>query len=301
MNDSTPTVLVVDDEPFNVDILLEYLEETGYHIDTADDGQEAWEKLEAEPDKYDVVILDRMMPRLNGMQVLERIKQHPVLQSLPVILQTALAAKAEILEGLRAGAYYYLTKPFDEQMLLSVLSTAIDDRLRYRRAQADSDVASRTFGLMREATFRFKALHAARDIATALANAFPDPHRVVIGLSELLVNAVEHGNLGITYDEKGRLREQDRWEEEVLSRLADPAYADKEVTVIYRREADRICVTIRDQGPGFEWSKYVDMDPARAFDTHGRGIAMSRMISFDSIEYRGCGNEVEVTVAVAAG
>jgi CheY-like chemotaxis protein/anti-sigma regulatory factor (Ser/Thr protein kinase) len=296
----TATVLIADDEPFNVDILLEYLDATGYEIDTAMDGQQAWSMLEADPGRYDVVLLDRMMPGLSGMQVLERIKQHPVLQSVPVILQTAMAAKEEMLEGLQAGAYYYLTKPFDEDMLLSVLSTAVEDRMRYLQALEDSDVASRTFGLMHEAAFAFRTLHSARDIATVLANAFPDPKRVVIGLTELLVNAVEHGNLAITYDEKSRLREEDRWEEEVEARLTDPAYADRQVLVKYCRRGDAITVRIRDEGAGFDWQRYVDMDPARAFDSHGRGIAMSRMISFDEVLYHGSGNEVEVSVRITA-
>jgi CheY-like chemotaxis protein len=291
-----PNVLIVDDEPFNVEILLEYLEDTGYSLHTAEDGQEAWEKLEADPGLYDVVILDRMMPRMNGMQVLERIKQHPELQSVPVILQTALAAQDEILEGLQAGAYYYLTKPFDEAMLRSVMSTAVDDRMRYRRALEDSDLVGRTFGLMREGIFEFQSLNSARDLSTVLANACPDPRRVVIGLTELLVNAVEHGNLGITYDEKGRLREQDRWEDEVNARLADADNAEKQVVVRFVQEDDCIRVRIEDQGGGFDWQKYTEMDPARAFDSHGRGIAMSKMVSFDSLNYLGCGNQVEVTV-----
>lgn len=301
MNEANPEVLIVDDEPFNIDILLEYLDGTGYRTATAADGLSAWEILETDPARFDVVILDRMMPRMNGLEVLKRIKQHPVMCSVPVILQTAMAAKDEVLEGLRAGAYYYLTKPFDEQMLLSVLSTAVADRMRYRQALEGSDLVSRTFGLMREASFSFRSLAAARDLAHLLANACPDPRRVVIGLLELLINAVEHGNLGITYEEKSRLRDEERWESEVAGRLADPANAAKEVRVLYRRDPDRICVTIRDQGNGFDWNRYLDMDPARAFDSHGRGIAMSRMISFDRIEYRGCGNEVEVTVLTGAG
>ncbi|MCB1785671.1 MAG: response regulator [Chromatiaceae bacterium] len=296
MTATAPTVLVVDDEPINVDILVDYLEDSGYHIETAPDGQFAWDLLESNPEIYDVVILDRMMPGLNGMEVLERIKQHPVLQSVPVILQTALAAREEILEGLQAGAYYYLTKPFDQAMLLSVLTTAIDDRRRYQRALEDSDVASRTFGLLREATFSFRTLGSARDIAVVLANAFPDPRRVAIGLTELLVNAVEHGNLGITYAEKGQLREMDSWEQEVEARLLRPENVSKEVSVRYLRELDRIRVTITDEGEGFNWHDYLEMDPSRAFDTHGRGIAMSRMISFDELAYHGKGNEVEVTV-----
>lgn len=296
MSDTSPTLLIVDDEPFNIDILLEYLEDTGYATVTAEDGAEAWEMLEAEPTRFDVVILDRMMPRMNGMEVLGRIKQHPVLQSVPVILQTAMAARDEIVEGLRAGAYYYLTKPFEEEMLRSVVATALGDRQRYRRAIEGSELATRTFGLLHEATFRFRDLEGARGLANLLANAFPDPRRVVIGLTELLVNAVEHGNLGISYAEKTHLRETDAWQDEVEQRLQDPANAHKQVQVRYWRESDRIRVMITDEGAGFDWSAYLDMDPARVFDSHGRGIAMSRMISFDALEYHGRGNEVEVMV-----
>ncbi|WP_043109193.1 response regulator [endosymbiont of unidentified scaly snail isolate Monju] len=297
----TPRLLIVDDEPLNIEILLEYLEDGGYELDTAEDGQEAWEKLEAAPDYYDVVILDRMMPRMNGMEVLSRIKAHPVMQSIPVILQTALAAHDEILEGIQAGAWYYLTKPFEEDLLRSVLGTAIEDRMRYRRMQEESSMASRTFGLLHEARFRFRTLESARDLATMLANACPQPGKVVIGLSELLINAVEHGNLGITYDEKSVLREEHRWEEEVTSRLQDPVLGAREVEVCYLRGDEAIEITITDEGDGFDWQAYLDMDPARAFDTHGRGIAMSRMISFERLEYRGCGNEVVAIIELAEG
>ena len=82
---------------------------------------------------------------------------------------------------------------------------------------------------------------------------------------------------------------------------ADPAYADKVVLVRFARETSRIRVLIRDQGRGFDWQRYLNMDPARAGDIHGRGIAMSRMLSFDSIRYLGSGNEVEVTIHVPRG
>jgi len=116
-NQGLPTILIVDDEEFNVDIIMDYLEDGGYNLETAYDGSEAWEKLQAEPEYFDVILLDRMMPNMNGMEVLLKIKEHPVLKTLPVILQTALAAKNEVLEGMQAGAYYYLTKPFEEAML----------------------------------------------------------------------------------------------------------------------------------------------------------------------------------------
>lgn len=300
MINPTPTLLLVDDEPFNIEILLGFLDGSGYAVETAGDGAAAWRMLRTDPIRYDVVLLDRMMPGLNGIELLERIKQHPVLQSAPVIMLTAVSSKAEILEGLRAGAYYHLTMPLEREMLLSVINTAVKDRMRYNRARHESVAVGRSFGLMRAASFAFQTLEAARDLAILLANACPDPQRVVVGLTELLLNAVEHGNLGITYREKGELCEEERWEQEVASRLAHPLNADKEVQVRFTRGPEEIRLVIRDQGDGFDWQAFLEMDPARANDSHGRGIAMARLLSFDSLEYRGCGNEVEVAVRLLA-
>lgn len=299
-NQGLPTILIVDDEEFNVDIIMDYLEDGGYNLETAYDGSEAWEKLQAEPEYFDVILLDRMMPNMNGMEVLLKIKEHPVLKTLPVILQTALAAKNEVLEGMQAGAYYYLTKPFEEAMLQSVIAAAVEDRKRYKQAVDETKLFGRTFDYMNNARFEIQTLDAARDLATALSNACPEPARVVIGLLELILNAVEHGNLGITYDEKSELKENKTWEEEINKRLADPANQNKFVDVSFNREDEGVRIVIKDQGNGFDWEPYLEMDPSRIFDNHGRGIAMSRMVSFDSTEYRGCGNEVEVYAAKKA-
>lgn len=296
MTDKKATVLIVDDEPFNVEIILEYLDEEGYELRTARDGQDAWNQLEAEPGRFDLVLLDRMMPNMDGMEVLEKIKSHPVLMELPVILQTALASKQDIADGMKAGAYYYLTKPFEEETLRSVIGTAVGDRLRYRSMQQQIDMSSKIDELMQEGQFSFSTLDEARDMATMLSNICPDPQRVVVGMAELLINAVEHGNLGITYEEKGTLKDEGSWLSEVEKRLEMPQYSDKKVTVKIHRNNSKIDFIISDEGEGFEYSDFLDMDPDRAFDNHGRGIAMSRLLSFDHLEYRGKGNEVLVSV-----
>ena len=127
---ASPVILVVDDEPLNLDIIEEFLTGKGqpYIVERANDGVEAMEKLEADYNRYDVVLLDRMMPRMSGMEVLEKMSAHPELKYIPVILQTAKVSKEDILEGLKAGAYYYLTKPFTSDMLHSIVKTAVKDR-----------------------------------------------------------------------------------------------------------------------------------------------------------------------------
>jgi CheY-like chemotaxis protein len=100
----TPCILVVDDEPLNIEILTDSLEYAGYETVTARDGAEAWALLTDNPERFDAVLLDRMMPRMNGIEVLKRMRASPPHAIVPVILQSARAAKEDIVEGLQAGA-----------------------------------------------------------------------------------------------------------------------------------------------------------------------------------------------------
>jgi sigma-B regulation protein RsbU (phosphoserine phosphatase) len=292
MNRDVDTVLVVDDEALNLMLIKAYLQSGRYRLVTAGDGAEAWAMLQADPRGYDVVLLDLMMPRMDGMEVLKRIKSHPQLRVLPVILQTALASPKDIHRGIKAGAYYYLTKPFEREMLRSVVATAAKDHARYRRMQEQIDTTSRLCGLLHRADFRYRTLEEGRALAQLLANACPDPRKAVVGLGELMVNAVEHGNLGIGYREKGRLLEAGELAAEVQRRIALPEYRDRCVAVSYRRSEREIRIQICDQGAGFDWENYAEVDASRVFDAHGRGIAVARIMSFDRVEFAGRGNEV---------
>ena len=287
---------MVDDHALDRKLLTRHLEPEGYAVETASDGVEAWNILSSNPDRFDVILLDRSMPRMDGMELLARTKEDERLRMLPVILQTALAKREQILEGIRAGAYYYLTKPYDVEMLRSVVRTAINDYRGYRELQAQVRKGTDSLRLMQQAVFTFQTIEQAHDLGLLLASTCPNRESTVIGLTELLLNAVEHGNLGITYEEKSRLNSHAAWENEVNRRLALPENASKQAEVRFERCEDRIQFFIRDQGPGFDWKQYLNVDPQRAFDTHGRGIAMASRLSFSHLEYRGCGNEVVGTV-----
>jgi hypothetical protein len=114
-------------------------------------------------------------------------------------------------------------------------------------------------------------------------------------LKELLLNAIEHGNLGITYSEKDGLDMEDL-EVEVSRRLTLPEYREKRATINYSSDAEKVSFLIKDQGNGFDWQPYMQFDPERVFDTHGRGIAMANTSYFDKVEYHGNGNEVMAVV-----
>jgi CheY-like chemotaxis protein/anti-sigma regulatory factor (Ser/Thr protein kinase) len=298
MSDRT-RVLVVEDNEYDRALLHAHLREDEFAPEFAGDGVEAWGLLEQRAEQYDVVLLDKTMPRMNGLELLGRMKRDARCRTIPVILQTACVEREEMLEGIRAGAYYYLTKPYDAEVLLSVVRTAAADSHEIRELQKRLKRGLKVLSLLAEARFAIRTLDEARDLAGVLANACPDPETAVVGLTELLVNAVEHGNLGITYEEKSVLRSCHEWEAEVLRRLDLAENAAKRVDVHFERRGDQIHFHIRDEGNGFEWRRYLDIDPRRAFDTHGRGILLARHFSFTALEYRGRGNEVTATVSLA--
>jgi adenylate cyclase len=110
-------ILIVDDEPFNLDLLEQELTEQGYAIERAGDGAEALEKVPSF--LPDVILLDYMMPRMNGLEVLKRLRTDDQHKSIPVILLTAKATQEDKIKGLDGGADDYVVKPFDSFELLA--------------------------------------------------------------------------------------------------------------------------------------------------------------------------------------
>ncbi|OWW00244.1 response regulator [Rhizobium sp. R693] len=112
-----PLILAVDDTPENLEILQMRLEACGYEVATAADGEEGLAK--AHDIKPDLILLDVMMPKLDGISLVRMLKQDVSLRSIPVILVTAKADTRDVVEGLDAGGDDYLTKPFEHQALLA--------------------------------------------------------------------------------------------------------------------------------------------------------------------------------------
>lgn len=293
-------VLVVDDEALNLEILAEYFEfmsEPSFSVLCIDSGEAAWQILRDPAQHFDVILLDRMMPELDGIGLLRRIKSEPHLVDIPVILQTAADSAEEIREGLEAGAYYYLTKPYRRDALLAIVQAALTDAKAHdsSRQRLHEHISSLQF--LTRGDFHIKTIEEAGQLAAFLALACPNADRAVLGISELLINAVEHGNLGLSYADKARLKREDIWQKEISRLLTLVEHRDKRVRVGFERRADSIALRIEDEGRGFSWQNFLELSPERACDPNGRGIALARLISFSSITYEGCGNIAIVTIS----
>ncbi|MCK5573336.1 MAG: response regulator [Bacteroidetes bacterium] len=287
------TILIADDDPGIILLIKSILASQKFRLLTAENGNEAKSLLEKEADNVVTVLLDWSMPGMNGIDLLRWIKDQPTLEHVPVIMQTALDAPEHTKEGIEAGAYYYVTKPFSKEVLLSIVSAAVTD-FRDRRALTRMLLECQNpFRFIEDGTFHFRTLEDAQFLSLMIANACPVPSNA-LSVSELFINAVEHGNLGITYEDKTAYMEQGTWHEEVDRRLALPQNHDKYVIVRVKRHPDKLTISVEDQGPGFEYEKYLTMDESRVFHVHGRGIAMTTSVL--ELEYIGSGNRVVVTV-----
>ena len=299
MSNKLIELLVVDDEEFNRDILQDLLSSANYAVTLAADGEEAWEILDRGQHNFSAILLDRMMPRLDGMGLLARMKGSKRFSAIPVIFQTAVDHPTEVAEGIKAGAFYYLIKPVNKEVLFAIVQSAVStfdipDNLNLAVNQVEAALAN----LLLCSEFQLRTLLEARTLANALSGYYPQPQRVILGISELLINAVEHGNLGISYQEKSRLLQQGGWEGEIERRLSLPENISKTVTVQLERKPHEMSLIISDCGAGFEYTNYLEISAERAFDPNGRGIAMSRMMSFDTLEYQGKGNQLVAVVRI---
>jgi CheY-like chemotaxis protein len=284
-------VLAVDDDPVNLDILCEYFAAEGYEILQAMDGAEALKILHANQG-IDVVVLDRMMPVMDGITCVEYMKQDEVLRDIPVIMQTAAASSKQVLEGIEAGVYYYLIKPYERKILLSIVNAALQDHMRKRGMIEEVKKSKLVLGLMESAQFSFSTIQEAQNLAYFLASCYPEPDMAVLGLTELLFNAIEHGNLGYTYEDKKQHLLAGTWPQAIEDRLNDATYRSKRASLHYVAGPEAIEITIIDQGNGFDWQHYLEGSPSRLTDPNGRGILTAKNISFTSVTYHGSGNQV---------
>ena len=120
----TSHILVVDDNEMNRDMLSRRLKRQGYEVDLAEDGDVALEMIHGS--NYDLILLDIMMPRMNGYEVLEELKQEQQYQNIPVIMISAVDDLDSIVRCIELGAEDYLFKPFNPVLLRARIKSSID-------------------------------------------------------------------------------------------------------------------------------------------------------------------------------
>lgn len=297
MNNINTKILTVDDQSEDLEILNHILEKENYQTISAKNGREALELIETQKD-IDVIVLDRMMPVMDGISFLRRLRDYPEFANIPVIMQTAADSEEQISEGVDAGVYWYITKPFSAKILTKIVKSALRMQKRNKKMAEITDFyVQRRKKLkagmekLKRCEFEFQTLDEAKDVANAISVCFPKPRDVVGPCLELLVNAVEHGNLGISFEEKSNLILDGMWKDEIDYRTKLKENRDKYVRVTVNKEKEFMNIYIKDEGKGFDPIPFLTLEANRAHKINGRGIYIAGL-EFDKIEYLGNGNEV---------
>ena len=118
-------IVTADDDEMNLMILLKNIKDYDYTAIGFEEGDITWQYLEAHPNDVDLVLLDKMMTTMSGIEIMEHMQEHPVLKHIPVIIQSGDAAPDRIAAAMAAGAKGYITKPFGQQQLLDMIDQVV--------------------------------------------------------------------------------------------------------------------------------------------------------------------------------
>ena len=286
-------VLLVDDDLTSIIMLKHIANKFNYEYEVAENAEQALDIiLRSDPRQYCAVITDIVMPGMSGLDLLRKVKKIPDYAQVPFILQTSSTDDSIFKEGLEEGAYYFLNKPLNVEIVGKVLGSAVRDLESYSKINRLLSDTKASFSLLSHAEFTFRTIYEAQKLASTIAQLSFAPAKTSLGLFELMENAVEHGNLGITYDEKSELIESHSLIREIERRHCLPINRDKTVTVRLECHDGIRRVEIVDMGDGFDYSNFLEFSPERLTHTHGRGIMIANTSCFSKLEYLNGGNTV---------
>jgi len=295
-------VLFVDDEE---DIRFSFAErfEDRFAVHLAQNGREALEKIRHDGGIH-VVVTDIRMPGMDGLELIREGRSFN--PELGFIIVSGHGDSDEVIEALKLGARSYLRKPYRfDELEQTIVDEAnryrmlIEER-KYREAERESDrflvavericyrIPSR-MDWLNVIAFRLVRVMEALGVCDADTGT-----NVALGIVEILNNAVEHGNLGITGEEKLRLKSQGdtAYHTELRKREVMPPYRDRHVEIEASIDVKRAMIRIVDEGPGFDYAGLPDPTrPENLFAPSGRGILLARTF-LDEVLFTGRGNEV---------
>lgn len=290
------TVLIVDPCRETQAQILDHMQNRGFSVITANDPAAALATIELTAP--DIVLTDSFLPEGGGLALTKTLRGRQV--PCPVIVMAKDRSEQAVIHALRAGAVDFLQKPIGVEELAHALQRA--------RYLLPADMLE-TPGLVRAdytLTIDSNPAHIPGIVSwllRATAGSLSDTTQLHLRgtLQELLLNAVEHGNLEISYQVKQRALDQNRFNQLVQERLAQPRLAKRTVTIHVHcdRRAGVLEYRLADQGKGFQWRSLLHQaaHACNAEDISGRGIFLAQSL-FPGLQYNDRGNEVTVQVPI---
>jgi DNA-binding response OmpR family regulator len=286
-------ILIIDDEKQVRDVLDIALSEEGYESLQAQSGEQGIDLFKtSEPD---IVITDVMMPGIDGLEVTKRMREQR--DDIDVVVMSGFGTEELVVNALRAGASNYIKKPIVFDELFKILDDIIFKRENRKRYEISRDIVEREHKILVIGNDVSKVWGAVNQV---LFNAQTSVEHtslegMCIGLYELLINAIEHGNLGITFQDKSDALQNNTYPELLQNRMQQADNEDKVVRIESEYSPTSLSIIIMDQGNGFDLDTLPDMkDAASVLLDHGRGILLANLF-YDSVDYEEPGNCVRIS------
>jgi DNA-binding response OmpR family regulator len=283
-------VLIVEDDYASRLFLESLLESNNFTFRSAANGIEGLNIF----DEYhpDIVLTDIQMPIMDGLELLEAIRDKKT--DTVVIIITAFGTENYAIQALHLGANNYLKKPVSSQDLLKLLKkyqSYISSK--YSPDALPGYLLHRAFKI--EFNSEFNKIPKIVDKIIVESNLNVDDNirvNIELGLVELVTNAIEHGNLAITYDEKLKALNDGTLDQLYKERTDNIQFRLRKIFVDFTETPEYFQWTVTDEGEGFDWRHLPDpTDQNHILELNGRGIFISKFL-FDEIEYNQKGNSV---------
>jgi DNA-binding response OmpR family regulator len=282
-------VLIVDDQNVLRSVLTKFMHKEGLTPIEAENGEAAVALYTSE--RPAVVLSDIMMPRMDGLTLLNEIKK--IDAKAAVVLMTGYGNEEILLKALRGGAANYFKKPFNFREVIEVVQNLIRHRAALELSTTSSPYLvreSRQFVMETGSADIFPVIN---QITLSLQNIAPEQVilNLKVGIEEMLKNAIEHGNLGISAKEKNAALEQGSFGRLISEKLSVDGNAEKKISISAETSRDEFRITIEDEGSGFDWRSLPNLQAESLLHFSGRGIFLTR-IYFDEVIYNDNGNRV---------
>ncbi|MBN2532304.1 MAG: response regulator [Spirochaetales bacterium] len=289
--ETTNRILVVDDEEILRNLIVKFMKKEGYEPIEASDGKSAIELYRITNPQ--VVLSDVRMPGMDGITLLQKVKS--IDPQAIFILMTGYGDEETVLEALRAGATNFFKKPFNFKEVSDVINSVIRHKMMIDVSPFYSESLVEETKKFEIVTENANILPVINQIGIHLKNLFPESDiiNLKIGIEEMITNAIEHGNLRITFDEKSDALTKGRLGKLIRERMKENNNGEKKVYVQSKLSSTELEIVIIDEGEGFNWRTLPDPEDDNFLNYHGRGIFLTR-IFYDQVLFNEEGNQVTI-------